>query len=550
VPAVEFESGHFRLDIKTPPGLVAVEMRSLKSRGGATQLIVSDEMKTELKDDGRSPDRKAKDGIYSGFIPGDLKEEIQRYETNVMTLKRDLPIPVFDGREFVELKPGSAFIRPRTAVRLPILEVSGGYDVVIENSIAITDLSVIESPDYTFNPCDTNNGFDELGQPIGAGQPNGVWTFGHLMNELAAAGGVSASDLCMNWLDHWTQDQTINGYTAAQRFHVKSQIIAAWPTEADETLSMSRAPFRLLGIFNRIDLRRGTYGTASSAGELRFVYVFNPCGEGVRPFYVIFEYGVAKRGCAVRAWGREWAELSTLKLGSTAYLEALAKLTTEVTNLHSNPQGHKLNQLRTNELLSPYSSLALGKMAPVPDNIGKAIPDVPEDDPPVDGAPWELREFHIVNGLLQQKSVVATPDISMNQTAWLTGVINTIPVFGLPVVPINEEAASSLNPANFFWSAPSVTINARHKMSLNTCNACHGRETDTVFTHVTATDWGSPPVLSGFLTGTTVVDPIDSSVSRTFGDLERRRQALQNLVDNPCVSQLLPVARSMPVLSH
>ncbi|MGV2337905.1 MAG UNVERIFIED_CONTAM: hypothetical protein LVR18_28765 [Planctomycetaceae bacterium] len=107
VPAVEFESGDFRLDIKTPPGLVAVEMRSLKSRGGATQLIVSDEMKTELRDDGRSPDRRAKDGIYSGFIPGDLKEEIQRYETNVATLKRDLPIPVFDGREFVELKPGS-----------------------------------------------------------------------------------------------------------------------------------------------------------------------------------------------------------------------------------------------------------------------------------------------------------------------------------------------------------------------------------------------------------------------------------------------------------
>ena len=51
-----------------------------------------------------------------------------------------------------------------------------------------------------------------------------------------------------------------------------------------------------------------------------------------------------------------------------------------------------------------------------------------------------------------------------------------------------------------FWNAPRITDpNARFHFSLNTCNACHGRETQTGFTHVHPASFGSEAGLFGFL---------------------------------------------------
>jgi hypothetical protein len=80
-------------------------------------------------------------------------------------------------------------------------------------------------------------------------------------------------------------------------------------------------------------------------------------------------------------------------------------------------------------------------------------------------------------------------------------------------------------------AAPDITNNdARHKLSLNTCNGCHGfAETGTSFLMVNPREPGSPASLAGFLTGITVNDPV-SSEPRSFNDLQRRITDLERLV--------------------
>jgi hypothetical protein len=506
--AVEFHSGNFRVDVEAPPGQLVAELRSLKSRGGGTALSLSKDSRTEFTDDGKGYDQQAKDGVYTGVVPGDLETETRRHEQLTQQLRADSKIPVFVGQRLVEYRPSSRYIRQMSETHVPILEVSGGTNVLIPNSIAITDLSVVEAADYTYNPCSST------------GNPNGVWTFGHLMTELAGAGGVNASDFCRNWLDYWMTDQTINGFTATARTVVRDEILNVWPVDQNGELSMADAPFRLLGIFNRVDLRESSYTNGSSAGELRFVYCFTDgCSSHPRPFLVIFEYRVNKVGCDVQTWGQQWAALSDLQLGSTQYLDLLSQLTREVTDVYSNPQGHQLAQLRTNEFIE---------------------------------RPWELREFVTPGpGFLVQKSVAVTPDLSQNFTSWLSNVVNSGPAPpAVPTFSALEEGASSLNPIAFFWEAPGIADNnKRHLFSLNTCNACHGRETLTDFTHVREAPFGTPAPLSGFMTGISVPDPVDGTV-RNFNDLDRRRQDLQNLIDTPCLSQVLANARRGDDASH
>jgi hypothetical protein len=73
--------------------------------------------------------------------------------------------------------------------------------------------------------------------------------------------------------------------------------------------------------------------------------------------------------------------------------------------------------------------------------------------------------------------------------------------------------------------------------SLQTCNGCHARETNTGFTHVNPAAFGASTAgLSGFLTGISVPDPSDPSPTRNFNDLQRRAADLDALLNSPCIS--------------
>ncbi len=84
-------------------------------------------------------------------------------------------------------------------------------------------------------------------------------------------------------------------------------------------------------------------------------------------------------------------------------------------------------------------------------------------------------------------------------------------------------------PEGFFWRAPTCRRRSRHKFSLNTCSGCHAGETGTDFTHVAPRAAGQASVLSPFLRGGTVTDPV-TQMPRSFDDLGRRAADLAALV--------------------
>jgi hypothetical protein len=117
--------------------------------------------------------------------------------------------------------------------------------------------------------------------------------------------------------------QTVNGQTVAPR-NVEAVLLKPW---ADTGFDLSRIPFRLLAIANRL------------CRPLRFT--------------VIVEYGVRRKSChAVQDWARQWAALSELEFADPRYRTTLEKLTHPL--IASDPAIAKpnhswLDQMRTNE---------------------------------------------------------------------------------------------------------------------------------------------------------------------------------------------------------
>lgn len=186
-------------------------------------------------------------------------------------------------------------------------------------SLFITDISVTEDPVRTFNPC------------TGVGNPNGAWTFGTLMANMAnqPVTGVTVDIFTQEWLDTWMQgtprltpgttNPVVNTQVLDSRVHpvtplttqassIMHTVIRPWlraaagsPTWVVDSLPgssrywrhlwdklvangtdvMSFAPFKLTAIVNRVDLSTitssgggygGTTNKVTNGGEGRFVY--------------------------------------------------------------------------------------------------------------------------------------------------------------------------------------------------------------------------------------------------------------------------------------
>lgn len=482
---------------------------------------------TRLRDDGVGADEHAGDGVFSAFVhfdaPGYEAELKRRAERKVKE------VPVFKNRTLIGKK--RIEIQPR---RFPPGEVVKLFDIDPDPSavdaareLMITDVGVVEDPSRTFNPC------AETGTPMGA------WTFGKLMTELAnqPVTGIHPSDFTLHWLQSWSTDQTINGFTVDQRLlGLTDRVVTPWPKLPDGRLDLAKAPFRLLAIVNRIDLRGSTVYGSGDAGEARLVFGLLNCNPApplppaeVQQFTVIFEYGIKKSSCsAVRDWARQWLALGTLVLGTAPYNAALQAITDQFTLSNADPSKppnrSALNQLRTNEF-----ALAL----------------FPAD------TFWELREFKICDGgacslgRLEETTVAQTPDrtfqnqpplrdfVNANQAAILAGA-HEVP---LQLPPSTPFRAGAIQPgAGFGWNAAGINdLEARHLFSLATCNSCHTAETSTHFVHIAPRAAGSPAALSDFLTGLNQPkqDPV-THAPRTFHDLLDRAAKLDATANMVC----------------
>lgn len=398
-------------------------------------------------------------------------------------------------------------------------------EIVVNKELMITELCVVEDPLRT--RWDSGAAPDVLG----------AWTFGKLMASVAGLPDIDAdpgrlSDYTHAFLEHWLIDQDgINPpCSAAKRPSMADRIIGPWEEiSGGRKLDMRLAPFRLLAIVSRLDLRKNPVYGDGNAGESRFVFgVLNidprrpdPDAWSQTPFTVIFEYKLPARDCEdVLRWSRMWHENGSIPFGPdfNTHLQGITDRFAGFMADPSRPNGSALGQVRTNENFLNRE--------------------------------WELREFHLDGSFdpapLVETTVALTPDLPHNNMDILAHFIalNEPDIIAeTHDVPLHFDdqcfrAVSSLNPLPV-WDAPGWTCTeARHKLALNTCSGCHGTETDTRFLHVFPRDIHNESQLSRFLTGQPTPDVFDptcgGAVVRQFNDLERRALDLCDLLNANC----------------
>ncbi|MFP5264094.1 MAG: hypothetical protein ACLGJB_19605 [Blastocatellia bacterium] len=532
-----------RLKEGSPGGnaLLILQFNDNKNIGKLLRINLNNRT-TVFRDDGTFGDEVAGDGRLSAIVNIDfsaLTANQRRIKTLNTQAKAGMSVPVFDGRVLVgeremSLPLSEAELQPGQEVKLEPDATSSFIDP--DRSLIIRDPSVVEDPTRTFNPC------------TGVGTPMGKWTFGYLMQEMAnqPLTGINPSAFTRQWLKHWENNLVINGWGVPARQAVKNIVITPWEQASGGIgfpLDLRIAPFRLLAIVNRIDLRGNSGYTTNNAGEARFVFgVIDRRNRGclVSEMTVILEYGIDRRDCDdVKSWAQQWVNLSTLPLGSPAYNAALEAITEQFAKAGAAPakvNGSALNQVRTNEFL------------------------------PVQTGPWEMREFRLTmtkedpfppTGQLIETTVKQTPDAVLNNTCTLANYINANcgPILtDSHIVPLNFPRCGAdppmPNPPGFlggnsfvppnFWNAPGlgcdppVPGNARFKFSMATCSGCHKDETLTTFYHIRPTAFGTPALLSAFLSGPiTVNDPV-SGFARNFDEILRRITILDQIANADC----------------
>ncbi len=543
---------------------LAIRYQNAEALGDAVAFNV-DKREYLLKRDDKDPKR------FAGMVDFDFdvfKEEQETRKRDIAEAKVST-FPVFDGRELIgeerfesispeELKIAREKSTPiRIRPSLIAVPPPPGLGLDPSKALMITDLSVVQDPTRTFDVCGN------------AGDPDGAWTFKTLMTEMANpnATGVHPADFVEDWLQSWNVNHTINTFPVPARSNINARVLNAWPRDADGRLDLNQSPMRLLAIVNRIDLRRssvqstqygGGGGIPLDAGEGRFVFGVvdrnNNGGCSKMEFTVILEYGVPIAQCtSIRSYAQQWQGLNGLTLGSAAFNPALQAITDQFTVAGAGgnkPNGSAINQVRTNEIALSRGYRGDLAIDASPAELGRAAAI------PV-GQPWELREFHLrADNMLHIVSTKDTPHHTWNNTPLLASFINS-GITSVPTTYLGQPflTGSTLNFSvadSAVWNAPGVATADRHRMSLNTCNACHGGETrdntgspDTRFVHITTRNAGAVSGLSKFLVGNGTLsapssfskaDPIlqPQTLFRPFGDLERRQTLLPQLAFGSC----------------
>ncbi len=440
-------------------------------------------------------------------------------------------------------------------------------------SLLITDLSVVNDPDRTWDPFNPNalSYIDPA-----TGRPR-KWTFGFLMEEMCNSSltGVDPKIFARRWIDHFEQFQTINFDDVPDRQgDVQAALMDKWEAanvaEGLDPLDLKNAPFRLTAIVNRVDLRSASGYAAGDAGECRFVFCAYDLDTGAhKPMTVIFEYGVPLGTCLqIKNWAQQWQQLSGLDFVSAdptstfnADLEDLTDVVALANADPSKPNGSAINQLRSNNFIEPFT------------------------------LPWTMREWQITGAGIAPSHLTAvttkqTPANSKMGTSDLANYLNTFEadiLAGTHSVPLSFPGAtpflsgkSEVPTPGFFWNTAGIANNeARHHFSLNTCNGCHGGEAGaqlpTVgglpldpatgmgatgpsssapsFVHIAERNATAQSHLSRFLTGTgsALSDPV-SGMPRVFDDLTRRAADLDFAANMPCL--MLSLTPALATRSH
>jgi len=315
---------------------------------------------------------------------------------------------------------------------------------------------------------------------------SGKLSFGHLIRSLAGSSdpGILVKSIFSNWNSDF---QVIGTNSIAPSRSGVNDFLTKWQTSDGHTGNITdwvpdvdNAPFRLLGITNRLDLKDTLSG---SAGEGRFTFcAFDPSDVSKSPltFNLIFEYnlpGDSKEDCA--KWTTQWHKLSEVGLTNDQYIDSLISVTEQFVTVN------ELNQLRSNDFEFELV--------------------------------WELREFrhNESTNSFEPQFLSKTPDVAFNGTTRLRDEINNLQSeldnhesYEFPLdmrsasaVPRTAPSSSKNNP-NFMWNT--LNADSGEKASINTCNGCHmghGDNDAMKFLHMKPRDIGESTQISNRLDG-------------------------------------------------
>lgn len=430
-------------------------------------------------DDGTNGgDSLAGDLRYSAYVKEDVALFLKNIAAREKFINDQLPFSYYVGRTVQTLEKLDTFdvegFQKDQTVPLNAFLIHAqdcGQNILKQNSLFITDLSVVEDPARTYNI------YNNTGNPVGA------WTFGTLIKNMAntPVTGVSAKAFLKSWVKHWTTDFIVNGNVEAEsRPDVMAHLIRPWlekcgglsvphcpaPIGSDpinpgnweciwdnplitEANLLKYAPFKLTAIVNRVDLigNTGYVRNLRNSGETRFIFslinpatgrvpahldpesVDRPAGSGssVCPdlvtlgsppiptidwdgLNVILEYNNPQtHRCDVRSFMQGWLDLSAYPLP-----------TNNIPNSDFNDALEALTSVVTGAGATPTApnGSAIGRIRTnerlfsdhLTVNVGPGFPQWSHLD-------WEFRQFEInpVTHLLEQKPLFNTPkDIMMN----------------------------------------------------------------------------------------------------------------------------------------
>jgi hypothetical protein len=360
----------------------------------------------------------------------------------------------------------------------------GASDIDPARELVITDVSAVDDARYTAwapGRSDTD--------------AEGAWSFGRLIDNMVEERlrtPWGRSQFVLRWLRQWETDQLVNGHTVPARPRMRTLITEPWREASGCTsldllceLDFAKAPFRLLAIIYRPDLRQVPKGKSSGyAGQGRFVFgAVGPAGERL-PFTVIFEYQLPiHHGRDILSWAERWHALGRIPFGPE-YNARLHEVTSQFSRRGAAPRarnGSALLQLRTNEV--PLS--------------------------PVEPKVWEMRQFTLGSqGLLVPEPVANEVDASFNGSALLGSWVDKREkdiLAGEHEVPTRYKGqrllagAALVGPDAQPWRVLGAREDVRRAFGVATCSGCHKAETGTNFLHVRNRDPGRPAALSDFL---------------------------------------------------
>jgi hypothetical protein len=299
---------------------------------------------------------------------------------------------------------------------------------------------------------------------------SGHWSFRHVVEQLAPP-GMGAAEFVSQWLETFMVPTKVNLYPVDKRESVLPLLLCPWwkqtpsnKCDADclncaaKELDFAKAPFRLMAITNRIDLR-DVSSTSDTVGEGRLAFSLtngpgdDPASEPLQ-MSLIFEYRLPEsEGRDTRYWAERWHALAFLDTGDESFRAALQDITDSFTMRGTDPDSAdrpSINQIRTNE----HTFFWL----------------------------WQQREFLLTESGLLVSPTDNTPDKSLNNTDELRDFLlsNKDAILqGLHVLPPTLTGGAA--DQEVVWTAD-VAEPLRSAFAKQTCNGCHLSENPSVDT--------------------------------------------------------------------